>query len=1527
MGRTKIPDWLDKAWLNLGDVNQIDVPNPLAGRSILEIENPGLAEVRLMSNPSYLHYAAKVLLNTTLLPIQAVILEELWKRPFPMFIASRGFGKCVKNCYIQTSRGICKIDDLFSEDDPYDTKIPFTDEILGENGFHKPSYRWKTKKNTYKLTTVQGYEIIGSDEHPIKIVRDGKFIWEKLSNLKNGNRIIIDLNHYDKWGEFHNDLRTDDAYLLGYLAASPNAIQETYFAIEHKSPKITQICKRIASRIFGKPQHHIIYSNFQWFDKDKILELQTKYDFGPIKLEDRIVPKCVLGAKKDTIAAFLRGCFDSNGQFQQTKNYAYLKLSAKSLELLRTIQILLLKFKIIAQISKGLNNNTYKIAIINKNLKIYNKNIGGSHISKKEPLVYSSKEHIKTTKTNIPIKLIKEKLLAICKLFYAKHVFSGHQHRQLTNKYRMGKGKFTYDYLIKVMEVFSKSEECRSMQEYKDIVGILNTNYYYDTVSSIENLGEQTLYDVYFDEPDHSYITNGFISHNSFLMAVYALLRCALVNNTKFVVCGAGFRQSKIIHDYMCTIWNNAPILRSICSTTSGPKFSIDRCIFIVNNSVCSCIPIGDGQKIRGMRATNILCDEFDSINPDIYETVIQGFASVSSDPVGNVMLLAKKREMEKLGLWNEEFADQYLSKKSNQAVISGTAGYSFRNFYKYFIKYKKMIEANNDIEKLKELFSGEEIPKSFNSSDYSIIRIPYELIPDGFMDEKTIIRAKSTMHSGIYKMEFSACADGDTPIITKSGVKKIKDIIVGEYVFTHKGRFRKVLETLKRKYNGNIIKYKTFGYNQYNLFTPEHPFYHNGQFTPISEIEDKTYLANVQELSGKMEINLEDFCTNYISREGYIYPRASSNKLSNENVQNILRLLCSGKNAATISREIGIPYTSIAPIKYFKRTKSSLNKIIKLDYKFGLCLGYYASEGSIRSKGLATGFALDSHVGVKFSKYIDELSNAIHYSFGIAPKIYKYGSTCVLSLNSRIAAELFKSICPGICYNKLISHDILFSNSELMKGFIVGIFNGDGHIRKGLATLGLTNLDLITQTKLVLSYFGISSSISKIERGNLVGRISNGKINGRATVYKLNLFGRNYCKFLNIFYNGNIIVEDVYKRHIQNDNNYSIYKLDKKDSIPYDDYVYNLEVEEDHSYSTLNASVHNCFARDSDGFFRRALIESCVGTPEHPIQLPSGNVWFDAALHGDPFKEYVMGIDPAAAPDNFSIVIIELNDDHNRVVYCWTTNRPEFQKRLTAGLAKEHDYYGFCARKIRELMGVFNCKYVAMDSQGGGIAVEEALHDKDKLKEGELPIWRVIDDKHPNNYDNMPGLHILHLCNFVNGDWTAMANNGLKKDFEDKALLFPRYDSVTLGLAAEEDSLKAKIIKKGLESKARSDGAEQHNMFDTLEDCVIELEELKTELSTIVLTSTNMGRDRWDTPTVKLPNGKRGKLRKDRYSALVMANMIARQYRRALPPIEYQTMGGFAHNIVNDVVNTHDTPMYSGPEWITSWYDQVYGR
>ena len=569
----------------------------------------------------------------------------------------------------------------------------------------------------------------------------------------------------------------------------------------------------------------------------------------------------------------------------------------------------------------------------------------------------------------------------------------------------------------------------------------------------------------------------------SFLMALYAILKCTFTPGTKIVIVGAAFRQSKIIFEYMETIWRNSPILRSIFTgNEDGPRRDVDRCTIRLGDSWTIAVPMGDGSKIRGLRAHIIIADEFASISPDIYETVVAGFAAVSASPIQNVKEEARKKALKDAGLWNEQF-DTLEKKMGNQAIITGTADYSFKHFAQYWRRYKGIIESKGDKHKLEELFKGE-VPDNFNWDDYSVIRVPYELIPKGFMDDKQVARAKATIHTGIYNMEYAAC-----------------------------------------------------------------------------------------------------------------------------------------------------------------------------------------------------------------------------------------------------------------------------------------------------------------------------------------------------------------------------------------------------------------------------------FTKDSDGFFKRSLIESCVVKEDNPVVINDKPIIFDAVISGNPNNQYIYGIDPASEKDNFSIIILELHEDHSRIVYSWTTNRSNFKERQKTGLVNEHDFYGFCARKIRNLMKTFPPKVIGMDAQGGGVAIEEALHDPRNLENGEHLIWPTINYDKTKDTDSQVGLHILELIQFAKADWTAQANHGLRKDFEDRVLLFPRFDQLTLGLALDKEGKD--IIEADLTP-----------LYDNLSECILELEDLKNELTTVVMSQTSTGagaRDRWDTPEVKMHNGKKGRLRKDRYSSLVIANMLARQTRQKLAAPHYDVIGGNRREIVNE-----DGDMYKGPDWFT---------
>jgi len=538
------------------------------------------------------------------------------------------------------------------------------------------------------------------------------------------------------------------------------------------------------------------------------------------------------------------------------------------------------------------------------------------------------------------------------------------------------------------------------------------------------------------------------------MLAIFCMLKAALDQGIKIVVAGAGLRQSKLVFEYCSKIWMNSPMLRDLFygyNDVQGPKGHMDKLVVTLGDSTITCIPIGDGGKIRGLRANVLIVDEFNSIQPEIFEVVLSGFTAVNPDPIESMKSEGRKAALQSLDIVVPEEFNIF----GNQSIISGTCGYTFEHFYEYWKKWKAIIESKGDPNKLKDLFGGDNIQEAFNWKDYSVIRIPVELLPKGFMDDKTIAKAKVSLHRSHYAMEYGAV-----------------------------------------------------------------------------------------------------------------------------------------------------------------------------------------------------------------------------------------------------------------------------------------------------------------------------------------------------------------------------------------------------------------------------------FPSDSDGFFKRSLIETCVAKNNKPVMLDEVPISFDAKLKGSSRYNYVVGVDPASEVDRFSVIVLEVHENHRRIVHCWTTQRKEFKQQAKEGKTSETDFYQFCARKIRSIVKDFPCQHLIMDPLGGGVAVAEALQNANALEPGELPILEIIEEDKEKPSDDITGMHILRFAEVSKREWIMYANNGMKKDFEDKTLLFPDFNASMLAVT----SMTKEIFVD--ESASR------------LEECLYELEELKEELSSIVHTKTSTGQERWDTPETKLPGAKKGRMRKDRYSALLMANALAREVYLEPPKKEFDFSG-----------------------------------
>ena len=338
---------------------------------------------------------------------------------------------------------------------------------------------------------------------------------------------------------------------------------------------------------------------------------------------------------------------------------------------------------------------------------------------------------------------------------------------------------------------------------------------------------------------------------------------------------------------------------------------------------------------------------------------------------------------------------------------------------------------------------------------------------------------------------------------------------------------------------------------------------------------------------------------------------------------------------------------------------------------------------------------------------------------------------------------------------------------------------------------------------------------------------------------------------------------------------------------------------------SNYDMEYEAVFALDSEGFFKRSLIQACTVSDSNPIIIGDKKISFIPRMYGDANRRYVYGIDPASEHDNLAIVILEVHENHSRIVHCWTVNKKKHRAKVAAGLASENDYFRYCVQKVRELMTQFPCARIMMDSQGGGYTLLEIFGNPDD--EDDQPIYEVIDPDKEKDTDHLAGLHLIELCNNNSRAWLSETNHGMKFDMESKTLLFPEFDLVELAIASEVD---ADYIKKN-ESKIDD---EKISIYDTLEDVFWEIEELKNELVSIEYTKTGAGTERWDTPNTAVKGATQ---KKDRYSALVIANRGARDLDKNVGlHFKRGSEKRYGHMVGQSISYDKSEEMSVGPAW-----------
>lgn len=971
----------------------------------------------------------------------------------------------------------------------------------------------------------------------------------------------------------------------------------------------------------------------------------------------------------------------------------------------------------------------------------------------------------------------------------------------------------------------------------------------------------------------------------TFLLSLYSLLRALFTPNSRIIFAGAAFRQSKLLFEYVEQFWRNAPILRNIVGDghMQGPKHSTDRYSFYIGSSVIHAIPIGDGEKIRGLRGNFTITDEFSCLERNTLIQTDIGLVRIKDYFKYDISSLLNKD-------YGLEIPQHFISTPPTDVYkITTQNGYSFKcsSIHKIMTLDGWKLAKDLTVDDKLELDNNSYFPDRYIEKNGVIIdekmgKLLGLLVAEGTNTNRNKIEFVSTDKSLID--DIISQFDFDWKIYTKKAMHdsrgwdckesycikynntKLRTTLYElglDYVTSHKKEIpwcilqsprSVVIEFLKGLYEGDGSYFK---------------YEHNGE-----KNIGITYYSVSEELINDIQILLLKFNISSCKT-----PKKS--KLS-PNIQ--WQLACRAKNALDL---------------YYLLDLHKFDDLIE-------GASYLQRKPYIRKNG---------------NRYIVQTT---HSNKNIHIGTFDTIEECEQKFN-----EYWKNI--NFCV-KIKSIEILPEKEVLYDFYLpeTHSFRGNGFIHHNsiprevfevvIRGFGAVHLDPVKRVQNIneiklLKGLGLEDEATQLENNDDFG---NQIVISGTAYYTFNHFYEYWKKYKAIIESKGDVdkLQEVFQGQVPPNFDWKQYSVIR---IPYD--ILPKGLMDENSISQAQAMMHSeqhkmefsaVFSGDSNGFFKRSLIESCVTT--QPISIQSGDVQFRANIYGSPNKKYVFGIDPASEQDNFAITILELESDHRRIVYCWTINRKKMRERLKGKTneASDKSFYNYCAKKIRDLTKVFPTSHIGIDKQGGGIAIIEALHDISELGPNDQKMWPyVLQGKHDPFWweienkptDSEQGIHNLHVVQFANSQFNEECYHSLKKDLEMRAILFPMFDSVELGLSLEQDNLAGRD-------------------YDTLEDCVLEIEELKNELTTIVHTQTVTGRDKWDTPEIKKPGGRKGRLRKDRVSSLLIANQIGRLIDVRIGQITYIPVGGY----IGQKPKSKTGQLYYGPDHIINKMTGIYG-
>jgi len=287
-------------------------------------------------------------------------------------------------------------------------------------------------------------------------------------------------------------------------------------------------------------------------------------------------------------------------------------------------------------------------------------------------------------------------------------------------------------------------------------------------------------------------------------------------------------------------------------------------------------------------------------------------------------------------------------------------------------------------------------------------------------------------MNAGLELQQLSACFAAGTPVSTNLGPKPIEEVVAGDFVLTHAGRYRRVLATSRRESTVNRIKI----HRMPAMFaSDEHPILTLDGWVPARGLAGRhVRLGRLAEGVSKTHIEFEG------EVEGDLVYR---NKTGQSDISKQRHV------------QFGTRSLQIKPVK----------ARVQLDETMGWFFGMYLAEGEINPELRAVRFTLGLHE----EAYANQLITILRDRFGVGAEVTHVidapTSWLTVRAHSKILCERIATEFSRGFAGKKLPHWIHATPAEFRAGLLQGVADGDGtRVNVNQTRVTLSNEGLVRQ-------------------------------------------------------------------------------------------------------------------------------------------------------------------------------------------------------------------------------------------------------------------------------------------------------------------------------------------------------------------------------------------------------------------------------------------------------------------------------